>query len=238
MHCFASPRAWYVGVLTGCTLGMVGYPAVAQGTWYTSKAAWLAAVTSVRTDTFSDSLGRGRVLNRLGGDLQIWETGPNGDTLYRGVNNAGEGFISVNQQSNVLNLSFNSFAFAGYFGVVDDNDQLLRTSLMVTASDGSQQALDLTSSAGMFLGYFGDAPITWITVESPDASGYVALNSFSLANPAGDFSVAGANVAPEPDTRELVMFGTGMGLVVIVIKRKRLLTAGLFPWQSGKYSAN
>ena len=121
---------------------------------------------------------------------------------------------------------------------MDDNDQLLRTSLMVTASDGSQQALDLTSSAGMFLGSFGDAPITWITVESPDASGYVALNSFSLANPAGDFSVAGANVAPEPDTRELVMFGTGMGLVVIVIKRKRLLTAGLFPWQSGKYSAN
>jgi hypothetical protein len=216
---------------------MVGYPAVAQGTWYTSKAAWLAAVTSVRTDTFSDSLGRGRVLNRLGGDLQIWETGPNGDSLYRGVNNAGEGFISVNQQSNVLNLKFNSFAFAGYFGVVDDNDQLLRTSLMVTASDGSQQSLDLTSSAGMFLGYFGDAPITWITVESPDASGYVALNNFSLANPAGDFSVAGENVAPETGTRELVMFGTAVGLAVIIIKRKRLLTAGLFPWQSGKYSA-
>jgi len=235
MRFFASPRTWYVGVLTGCTLGMAGFPAVAQGTWYTSKAAWLAAVTSVRTDTFSDSLGRGRVLNRLGGDLQIWEESPNGTTLYRGVNNAGEGFISVNQQSNVLNLKFNSFAFAGYFGVVDDNDQLLRTSLMVTASDGSPHTLDLSASAGMFLGYFGDAPITWITVESPDASGYVALNSFSLANPAGDFSVAGATVAPEPDTRELVMFGTGV-VAVIVIKRKRLLTADLFPWPTCKYS--
>jgi hypothetical protein len=62
------------------------------------------------------------------------------------------------------------------------------------------------------------------------------LNSFSLANPAGDFSVAGANVAPEPGTRELVMFGTAVGLAVI-IKRKRLLIAGLFPWQTGKYSA-
>ena len=52
MRCFASLRTWYVRVLTGWTLGMAGFPAVAQGTWYTSKAAWLAAVTSVRTDTF------------------------------------------------------------------------------------------------------------------------------------------------------------------------------------------
>ena len=81
MRCFASPRTWYVSLLTGCTLCMVGYPAVAQGTWYTSKAAWLTAVTSVRTDTFSDSLGRGRVLNRLGGDVQIWETGATGNCL-------------------------------------------------------------------------------------------------------------------------------------------------------------
>jgi hypothetical protein len=213
---------------------MAGFPAVAQGTWYTSKAAWLAAVTSVRTDTFSDSLGRGRVLNRLGGDLQIWEEGPNGTTLYRGVNNAGEGFISVNQQSNVLNLKFNSFAFAGYFGVVDENDQLRNTSLMVTTSDGTPYTLDLSASAGTFLGYLGDAPITLLTIQQPQGNGYVALNSFSLASPAGDFSVAGENVAPEPGTRELVMFGTAVGLAVIIIKRKRPLFAGLFPWQSSR----
>ena len=234
MRCFASPRTWYVRVLTGWTLGMAGFPAVAQGTWYTSKAAWLAAVTSVRTDTFSDSLGRGRVLNRLGGDLQIWEEGPNGTTLYRGVNNAGEGFISVNQQSNVLNLKFNSFAFAGYFGVVDENDQLRNTSLMVTTSDGLPYTLNLSASAGTFLGYLGDAPITWLTIQQPQGNGYVALNSFSLASPAGDFSVAGENVAPEPGTRELVMFGTAVGLAVIIIKRKRPLFAGLFPWQSSR----
>jgi len=237
MRCFASPRTWYVRVLTGWTLGMAGFPAVAQGTWYTSKAAWLAAVTSVRTDTFSDSLGRGRVLNRLGGDLQIWEEGPNGTTLYRGVNNAGEGFISVNQQSNVLNLKFNSFAFAGYFGVVDENDQLRNTSLLVTTSDGTPYTLDLSASAGTFLGYFGDAPITWITVEQPTASGYVALNSFSLAKPSGDISTAGENVAPEPGTRELVMFGTTVGLAGIIIKRKRPMFAGLFPWQSSRDSS-
>jgi len=237
MRCFASPRTWYVSVLTGCTLGMAGFPAVAQGTWYTSKAAWLAAVTSVRTDTFSDSLGRGRVLNRLGGDLQIWEEGPNGTTLYRGVNNAGEGFISVNQQSNVLNLKFNSFAFAGYFGVVDENDQLRNTSLMVTTSDGTPYTLNLSASAGTFLGYLGDAPITLLTIQQPQGNGYVALNSFSLANPAGDFSVAGENVAPEPGTRELVMFGTAVGLAVIIIKRKRPLFAGLFPWQSSRDSS-
>lgn len=234
MRCFASPRTWYVRVLTGWTLGMAGFPAVAQGTWYTSKAAWLAAVTSVRTDTFSDSLGRGRVLNRLGGDLQIWEEGPNGTTLYRGVNNAGEGFISVNQQSNVLNLKFNSFAFAGYFGVVDENDQLRNTSLMVTTSDGLPYTLNLSASAGTFLGYLGDAPITWLTIQQPQGNGYVALNSFSLASPAGDFSVAGENVAPEPGTRELVTFGTAVGLAVIIIKRKRPLFAGLFPWQSSR----
>jgi hypothetical protein len=216
---------------------MAGFPAVAQGTWYTSKAAWLAAVTSVRTDTFSDSLGRGRVLNRLGGDLQIWEEGPNGTTLYRGVNNAGEGFISVNQQSNVLNLKFNSFAFAGYFGVVDENDQLRNTSLMVTTSDGTPYTLNLSASAGTFLGYLGDAPITLLTIQQPQGNGYVALNSFSLANPAGDFSVAGENVAPEPGTRELVMFGTAVGLAVIIIKRKRPLFAGLFPWQSSRDSS-
>jgi len=216
---------------------MAGFPAVAQGTWYTSKAAWLAAVTSVRTDTFSDSLGRGRVLNRLGGDLQIWEEGPNGTTLYRGVNNAGEGFISVNQQSNVLNLKFNSFAFAGYFGVVDENDQLRNTSLMVTTSDGTPYTLNLSASAGTFLGYLGDAPITLLTIQQPQGNGYVALNSFSLANPAGDFSVAGENVAPEPGTRELVMFGTAVGLAVIIIKRKRPMFAGLFPWQSSRDSS-
>jgi hypothetical protein len=216
---------------------MAGFPAVAQGTWYTSKAAWLAAVTSVRTDTFSDSLGRGRVLNRLGGDLQIWEEGPNGTTLYRGVNNAGEGFISVNQQSNVLNLKFNSFAFAGYFGVVDENDQLRNTSLMVTTSDGLPYTLNLSASAGTFLGYLGDAPITWLTIQQPQGNGYVALNSFSLASPAGDFSVAGENVAPEPGTRELVTFGTAVGLAVIIIKRKRPMFAGLFPWQSSRDSS-
>lgn len=216
---------------------MAGFPAVAQGTWYTSKAAWLAAVTSVRTDTFSDSLGRGRVLNRLGGDLQIWEEGPNGTTLYRGVNNAGEGFISVNQQSNVLNLKFNSFAFAGYFGVVDENDQLRNTSLMVTTSDGTPYTLNLSASACTFLGYLGDAPITLLTIQQPQGNGYVALNSFSMANPAGDFSVAGENVAPEPGTRELVMFGTAAGLAVIIIKRKRPLFAGLFPWQSSHNSS-
>lgn len=237
MRCFASPRTWYVRVLTGWTLGMAGFPAVAQGTWYTSKAAWLAAVTSVRTDTFSDSLGRGRVLNRLGGDLQIWEEGPNGTTLYRGVNNAGEGFISVNQQSNVLNLKFNSFAFAGYFGVVDENDQLRNTSLMVTTSDGLPYTLNLSASAGTFLGYLGDAPITWLTIQQPQGNGYVALNSFSLASPAGDFSVAGENVAPEPGTRELVTFGTAVGLAVIIIKRKRPMFAGLFPWQSSRDSS-
>ena len=237
MRCFASPRTWYVSVLTGCTLGMAGFPAVAQGTWYTSKAAWLAAVTSVRTDTFSDSLGRGRVLNRLGGDLQIWEEGPNGTTLYRGVNNAGEGFISVNQQSNVLNLKFNSFAFAGYFGVVDENDQLRNTSLMVTTSDGTPYTLNLSASAGTFLGYLGDAPITWLTIQQPQGNGYVALNSFSLAKPAGDISTAGDNIAPEPGTRELVMFGTAVGLAVIIIKRKRPMFAGLFPWQSSRDSS-
>ena len=26
MRCFASPRTWYVSVLTGCTLGMAGFP--------------------------------------------------------------------------------------------------------------------------------------------------------------------------------------------------------------------
>jgi len=237
MRCFASPRTWYVSVLTGCTLGMAGFPAVAQGTWYTSKAAWLAAVTSVRTDTFSDSLGRGRVLNRLGGDLQIWEEGPNGTTLYRGVNNAGEGFISVNQQSNVLNLKFNSFAFAGYFGVVDENDQLRNTSLMVTTSDGTPYTLNLSASAGTFLGYLGDAPITLLTIQQPQGNGYVALNSFSLAKPAGDISTAGENIAPEPGTRELVMFGTAVGLAVIIIKRKRPMFAGLFPWQSSRDSS-
>ena len=238
MHCFASPRTWYVGVLTGCTLGMVGHPAVAQGTWYTSKAAWLAAVTSVRTDTFSDSLGRELIYNRLGGDLKVWETGTTTDHLYGGINNVGDRFISVSQTSNIMNLSFNSFAFGGMFAVVDIKDYLLNSSLMITSSDGTSGVINTSSTEAVFLGYVGDAPITWLTIEQPQASGYVALNSFSLANRAGDFSVAGANVAPEPDTRELVMFGTGMGLVVIVIKRKRLLTAGLFPRQSGKYSAN
>ena len=62
-------------LLAGCTLTLGCHPACAVGTWFTSKAAWLAAVHSVRTDTFSDSLGRGHTLNRLGGDLHIWETG-------------------------------------------------------------------------------------------------------------------------------------------------------------------
>ncbi|MEY4915975.1 MAG: hypothetical protein RJA02_2244, partial [Armatimonadota bacterium] len=150
---------------------------------------------------------------------------------------AGEGFISVNQQSNVLNLKFNSFAFAGYFGVVDENDQLRNTSLMVTTSDGTPYTLNLSASAGTFLGYLGDAPITLLTIQQPQGNGYVALNSFSLANPAGDFSVAGENVAPEPGTRELVMFGTAVGLAVIIIKRKRPLFAGLFPWQSSRDSS-
>lgn len=237
MHCFASPRAWYVGVLTGCTLGMVGHPAVAQGTWYTSKAAWLAAVTSVRTDTFSDSLGRESIYNRLGGDLKVWEAGTTTSYLYGGINNVGDRFISVSQTSNIMNLSFNSFAFGGMFAVVDIKDNLLNSSLMITSSDGTSGEINTSSTDAVFLGYVGDAPITWLTIEQPQASGYVAMNSFSLAKPAGDISAAGENVAPEPGTRELVIFGTGVGLAVIIIKRKRPLFAGLFPWQSSSDSS-
>ena len=236
MHCFASPRAWYVGVLTGCTLGMFGHPAVAQGTWYTSKAAWLAAVTSVRTDTFSDSLGRESIYNRLGGDLKVWETGTTTSHLYGGINNVGDRFISVSQTSNIMNLSFNSFAFGGMFAVVDIKDNLLNSSLMITSSDGTSGVINTSSTDAVFLGYFGDAPITWITVEQPTASGYLALNSFSLAKPAGDVSAAGGNVAPEPGTRELVIFGTGVGLAVIIIKRKRPMFACPIPWQSSRDS--
>ena len=237
MRCFVNPRSWYVGVLTGCTLGMAGFPAVAQGTWYTSKAAWLAAVTSVRTDTFSDSLGREVIYNRLGGDLKVWETGTDTGALYAGTNNFGERFISVNQTSNIMNLSFNSFAFGGMFAVVDIKDYLLNSSLMITSSDGTSGVINTSSTGAVFLGYVGDAPITWLTIQQPQGNGYVALNSFSLANPAGDFSVAGENVAPEPGTRELVMFGTAVGLAVIIIKRKRPLFAGLFPWQSSRDSS-
>ena len=229
MRCFWSPKIWRDSVLTGCILGMACRQAFAIGTWYTSKVAWLSAVTSVRADTFADSLGRGRILNRLGGDLKIWETGDPGSFLYRGINDAGERFISVNQCSNVMNLSFNSFAFSGYFGVVDEGDCLLGSSLMITTSDGTQQTLDVSSGGGTFLGYVGDIPITWMTIEQPDASGYVALNSFSLAKPAGDLAVTGANVAPEPGSRELLIFGSGIGLASIVWKRKRLFSLGKTP---------
>jgi len=103
---------------------MVGYPAVAQGTWYTSKAAWLAAVTSVRTDTFSDSLGRESILNRLGGDLKVWETGTDTEHLYGGTNNVGDRFISVSQTSKIMKLSVISFAFGCMFAVVGKLDSV------------------------------------------------------------------------------------------------------------------
>ena len=222
MRSFWSPTVWSAGVLTGCTLAMACNPGLAQGTWYTSKAAWLAAVTSVRTDTFSNSLGRGSTLNRLGGDLRIWETGASGKTLYRGINNVGEHFVSVNQSSNIMNLSFNSFAFSGMFAAVDEGDCLVGTSLVITTSDGTKQPLAVTSTAGAFLGYIGDAPVTWLKIEQPAADGFVALNSFSLAKPAGDFSLTGASVAPEPDSRRMVILGTSVGFVTLLWKRKRL----------------
>jgi hypothetical protein len=209
-------------MLAGCTLTLGCQPAFALGTWFTSKAAWLAAVNNVRTDTFSDSLGRGRILNRLGGDLQIWETGTDTDHLYSGINNVGDRFISVSQTSNIMNLSFTSFAFGGMFAVVDEGDYMLGTSLMITTSDGTSQPLKTSSSEGVFWGYVGDAPISWMTIEQPEGNGYVALNSFSLARPAGELSVSGANVAPEPDTRRLIIVGSGIGFTILAWKRKRL----------------
>jgi len=209
-------------LLAGCTLTLGCHPAFAVGTWFTSKAAWLAAVHSVRTDTFSDSLGRGHTLNRLGGDLHIWETGDPGSFLYHGINNTGVRFISVNQTSNVMNLSFNSFAFGGMFAAVDDGDYMQGTSLMITTSDGTCQPLTTSSYEGVFWGYVGDARITWMTIEQQEGSGYVAIDSFSLASPAGELSVSGANVAPEPDTRRLIIFGCGIGFTILASKRKRL----------------
>jgi hypothetical protein len=209
-------------MLAGCTLTFGCQPAFALGTWFTSKAAWLAAVNNVRTDTFSDSLGRGRTLNRLGGELQIWETGTDTDHLYSGINNVGDRFISVSQTSNIMNLSFTSFAFGGMFAVVDEGDYMLGTSLMITTSDGTSQPINTSSSEGVFLGYVGDTPIAWMTIEQPEGNGYVALNSFSLASPAGDLSVSGANVAPEPDTQRLIIVGSGLGFTILVWKRKRM----------------
>jgi hypothetical protein len=128
----------------------------------------------------------------------------------------------VNQTSNIMNLSFNSFAFGGMFSAVNEGDHLLARSLMITTSDGTSQLLNTSSSEGVFLGYVGDAPIAWMMIEQPEHNSYVALNSFSLASPAGDLSVSGANVAPEPDTRRLVIVGSGIGFTILVWKRKRL----------------
>jgi hypothetical protein len=72
------------------------------------------------------------------------------------------------------------------------------------------------------LGYVGDAPVTWMKIEQPDANGFVALNSFSLAKPSGDLSLTGSNIAPEPDSQRMVIVGTGVSFMTFIWKRKRL----------------
>jgi len=93
---------------------------------------------------------------------------------------------------------------------------VIGNSILTESEVVTKQSLGVSSSEGVFLGYIGDAPLTWTKIEQPDANGFVALNSFSLAKPSG------ANITPEPDSQRMVIVGTCVSFVTFIWKPRRL----------------
>ena len=195
----------------------VGGTATAQGTWYTSEASWIAAITGLKTDVFTDLSGfHPSPLTRLSGAYAVGSTGG----LFVG-NTVGGATLSSN---NALPMTF-SFAvngFGGWFNVTDTafNNQV--ATLGFTTSDSNAYALNVNATGDTFLGYVSDTSLTSVTVSPASGAStlYAGTTKFMLGNRKTGGTTGGGGAVPEPG--EWAAMGVlAAGLAGLVLRKRK-----------------
>lgn len=188
------------------------------GTWYTDQAAWTAALTSIRTENYTNVVtGANNIYSSFSGLVT--------STSYvNGFIAAPTGFSTVDASAPVTFTftSGNAFAFIG--GVSDDNFNPVPGNMSVTVSDGGTYTFGSTNPFS-FLGYVSSSssPLSSVGVTGP-LSNYLQFSSFSLGigaqNPGGG---SGGGAVPEPGT-VATMGLLGAGVLGLVVRSRRRMT--------------
>ena len=197
-------------------------------TVYTSLAAFQAAVGTTGTDTFAGLSISGETaspLNRSAGSYTYTATG-SGNTSTSGDNNFWGGGTTANPflSTNIagVKITFSNFsngvvAIGGNFFASNVSGLYTAGGVKLVATDASGSVTQTISptgaTAGSFLGFVSDGPITSLALNSVIVS--------SALWPSADNLVLANAAAPVPEPQTYALLLGGLGLVGFIAGRRR-----------------
>jgi hypothetical protein len=155
------------------------------GTFYTSEAAFLAAINPTFYVEDFGGFGYGTPLN--GSQHTYNSPGANGYTWTASCSTglfSSPSALSTNSPNQPISISFTGAtvtAFGGMFSNVDFNANAVPGTVTVTTSDGGSHSITLATPTSGFLGYRSSVPITSVTMSVTNASNYVQFDHFYSA---------------------------------------------------------
>jgi hypothetical protein len=190
--------------------GVLLIGSVAQATWYTSEASFLAAInpTFYLEDFSNFTFG-----NPLNGSQTSWAapgangfgwTAAAGGGLYSNIS-----ALSTNLANDPLSLTFTGAAVQAFGGNVANSDisgNLIPGTVTITLSDNTTQSITFAGAQEGFLGWAGPQTITGVSlVSTGTTNNWVQL----------DHAYTGS-VVPEPAT----VAGLAIGALALLRRRK------------------
>lgn len=180
-------RAWVaIGVL------VASGGAHATITMYTSKPAFLAAVSASGTDTFDNISNTGTTngpVTRNAGSYAYTVTASPSNLLF-GAGSGTDHWLSTNTATETIlfnGIASSARAVGGYFFASDINGAFLTgINITVTALSGASQSTTTFTAANTtsFVGFVSDQPLTSltvVTVQPPSGFAWPTVNDLVLA---------------------------------------------------------
>jgi hypothetical protein len=155
------------------------------GTFYTSEAAFLAAINPTFYVEDFGGFGYGTPLN--GSQTTYNSPGANGYTWTASCATglfSSPSALSTNNSNQPISISFTGAtvtALGGVFSNVDFNANAVPGTVTVTTSDGGSHSITLATPTSGFLGYASSVPITSMTMSVTNAANYVQFDHFYSA---------------------------------------------------------
>jgi hypothetical protein len=199
--------------------GVLLIGSVAQATWYTSEASFLAAINPTY---YLENFNNFTFGSPLAGDASWAAPGANGygwtaTTLNSAGTAAGGGLysnvgaLSTNVANDRLVLTFSGSpvsAFGGNVANSDINGALIPGTVTITLSDNTTQSIVFPTAAEGFLGWAGPQVITSVQLfATGTTNNWVQL----------DHAYTGASAVPEPMT----VTGLAIGALALLRRRKK-----------------
>jgi hypothetical protein len=155
------------------------------GTFYTSEAAFLAAINPTFYVEDFGGFGYGTPLN--GSQTTYNSPGANGYTWTASCSTglfSSPSALSTNFPNVAISINFTGAtvtALGGLFSNVDFNANAVPGTVTVTTSDGGSHSITLATPTSGFLGYRSSVPITSVTMSVTNAANYVQFDHFYSA---------------------------------------------------------